>query len=899
MKMGVQPSPLYDVCVVELIKSRTIQSLQAFLKTDEPDTYLCLGHFDIMKTMRTCSVSFPLEKIQSHIQNICATGSSINTPLENCRYPLYMLKQLTVNDDRSRDELDQFWTMDCNFCCVIRFHCDRCNPVNTSETAQQFSDILLMRSRTLPTSSKPSSGKYPISRLCVNREINSYTLYQEEIPSSGGRDRSKQNTAQTQGHQKTLCTAGAVVFYDSLELGDVVGIVKSNSLSTAMDILQHLYSCEVVSNAYTYCGVDCGLLQVGGMLSLSPERRIPLSAKSLTCTTTRFCMKLAQKADPILKTLLPFTSQIAFVTGTADIIAEWPPCTEKQFLSYISKLIHFDSLYEAFSDIITRIGIPYTTPWASRKKEPDKDPFLKLLGNAKDLSWLSCDQLKRWRYPIRRLVGTLQSMYESSVLDALARLLIPGVDAFLARMHYIQENNQWDNVSEQDVTDFLDRWATLANDISHLESQIVQHPDLTPARYYIPAMVLQFERTLLEECVNNIEKLDKQAGLRSSPRAFKPILLPTSEDSVYTLCPLDPEFDIKYNDASPLCIFLPIHRIYQPWELAIMLCHEIQHYSGDALRNRELRLECIANSAATFLVSLLRQYLLKPGSYQFNHLNEEQAFQDEIADLITQQLESLQTPPYLKCIQEKLPQIMFDIVKNNESQEELQNILFMDKTTAEKMDNIYWMCHLNTMEAGVVLHNYFERHVHYLCGLYKECYADIVTILTLQCSFQDYFCCIFGREQEKYPSLPVDHAEKEMMERHTDRLAMVILTIGANKHGWRPEEYINSLWSKVAWEKVECWRSNRKQKYQKSYMWKRYYLKDEVSSFTLTADEALQLENYLTHCVEQLEKYIFKEQRTVKLLRSHLEYVSKDHFNWNNIRNYLHKSEHQYRPNNT
>ena len=896
--MGVQTSLLYDVCVVELIKSRTIQSLQAFLKADEPDTYLCLGHFDIMKTMRTCNVSFPLEKIQTHIQNICATDSSINTPSENCRYPLYMLKQLTSSDDRIRNELDQFWTMDCNFCCVIRFHCDRCNSVNTFQTTQQFSDILLMRSRTLPTSSKPSLGKHPISRLSVNREINAYTLYQEEIPGFKRKVRSKQNTAQTQDYQKTLCTAGAVVFYDSLELGDVVGIVKSNSLSTAMDILQHLYSCEVVSNAYTYCGVDCKLLQVKGMLSLNPERKVPLSAQSLTCTT-RFCVKLAQKADLILKTLLPFTSQIAFVTGTADIIVEWPPCTEEEFLSRISELIHCNSLYEAFTDIITRIGIPYTTPWTSREKEPDKTPFLKLLGNAKDLAWLSCDQLKRWRYPIRRLVGTLQSMYESSVLDALARLLIPGVDAFLARMHYIQENNQWDSVFEQDVTDFLDRWATLANDISHLESQIVQHPDLTPARYYIPAMVLQFERTLLEECVYIIEKLDEQAGLENSPRAFNPILLPTSEDSVYTLCPLDPEFDVEYSDASPLCIFLPIHRIYQPWELAIMLCHEIQHYSGDALRNRELRLKCIANSASAFLVSLLRQYLLKPGSYQPNHLNEEQTFQDEIAVLITQQLESLQTPPYLKYIQKILPRIMFDIVKNNESQEELQNILCMDKTTAEKMDNIYWMCHLNTMEAGVVLHNYFEKHARYLCGLYKECYADIVTILTLQCSFQDYFRCIFGREQEKYPSLPADHADKEMMERHTDRLAMVILTVGANKRGQHPDEYVNTPWAKVAWEKVDCWQSNRKMKRQKSYRWKRYYLEDEVSSFTLTADEALQLENYLTHCAEQLKSYIFKEQKRVNLLRSHLEYVSKDHFNWNNMRDYLYKSEHQHRSKNT
>ena len=77
----------------------------------------------------------------------------------------------------------------------------------------------------------------------------------------------------------------SVVFYDSLELGDIVGVVKSNSLTVAMKILQHLYECPVVSDAYTYCGVDCCLLQNPTFLNISPNRLTPLESTTMTHAT--------------------------------------------------------------------------------------------------------------------------------------------------------------------------------------------------------------------------------------------------------------------------------------------------------------------------------------------------------------------------------------------------------------------------------------------------------------------------------------------------------------------------------------------------------------------------------------------------------------------------------------
>ncbi|WP_294702556.1 hypothetical protein [uncultured Flavonifractor sp.] len=880
--MDEQSTTIYDVCVIELIKALDFSSLKRFLTTKESNIYLCLGHFDMIKAARTCDVAFPLTAIQEHIQRSSINNSPNCRLSENCFHSLYMLKQLAISDQQTRNELDQFWAMDCNFFCVIRFHCDQ---VQKTCTDQQFSDILLTRSRTLPGHDKISSENYPFSQLLIDNTTRSYTVYREKSPNSLQGDGTE--AVLTQDAQEALHVAGAVAFYDSLELGDVVGIVKSNSLSTAMNILQHLYGCDVVSNAYTYCGVERGLLQQDHTLLLPAERSDPLNAHTLTHPTTRFCVKLGWKADYLLRKLQPYTSRITFVTGTADVIIEWKPSTEREFLSYIGQLVNFTSLYNAFADIITRIGIPYTTPLASRK-HLRKSCFWDQLPNAKDLSWLRCSQLERWRSPIRRLVGTLQSMYESSVLDALACLLIPGVDAFLARMHYIQENGQWSSTYKQDVTDFLDRWATLANDISHLESQIVQHPDLTPTRYYIPAMVLQFERALLEECVHITESLDqKKADSTNSPRNFAPILLPTSEDNVHTLCPLDPEFDIQYTDNSPLCIFLPIHRIYQPWELAHMLCHEIQHYSGDALRCRDSRLECLANCAAANIVSFLTLYVNDPASYSPDNLVMERSFQKTIATLIIHQLKEIGKPPYLKIIRETLPSIMFEIARNQKHQETLQNILFSNTAPEAQMASVQRMCQLNAMEVGVVFANVFEQHTRYLCGLCKECYADIAMILMLNCSFKDYYHCIYEDEQRKFQKQPKNHQEEEMMERHTDRLAMVILAIEARRPEWPWSTDTLESWAIAAWEKVEHWASVCGNENSPNYTWKRYYVSDELSAFALVADEAKQLQEYLTSCAHDLDALLLQQSESVDMLRRHLLYVSRSYFDWNSTRNYL------------
>lgn len=860
--------PVYDVRVICLNKSVSTKTLRAFMNRDR-DCYICLGHFDMLEAIALPSSTFPLKKIHDDIQKGCH-GQQTTV---NYRYPLYILKQLghagqTSTEIRavkdSLGDLQIFWETNRNFLFISRFHCDH---ADTSKVP--FSQSLEERCKSFLS----VDADTPLS---ISTNITGYTSY-----------------CTNDGHE-----VASVVFYDSLELGDIVGVVKSDSLTIAMKLLQHLYECCVISDAYTYCGVGCALLRDEDFLDkLPPDRRFPLENYQLSHATTRFSVKFAKSADELLSPFKKEVERVDFVTGTADVIAEWAPCTEAEFLCHIGRVVRFEKLYEAFGDIITRIGTEYRSPRNSRQETYRKPPFSYQVPKAEEVLTLFSGELGRWRYPATRLLGTLRAMYENSVMDELSLLLIPGVNAFLERISYLHEQSFWQTDYDEDVSNFLDWWAALANDVSHLESQMVQHPELTPARHYIPAMVLQFERNFVEDYVKVVQELDKKAADKNrAPRSFVPILFPTLEKNIHTLCPMDPVHDTFYKKDSPLCIFLPIHRIYQPWEIAHMLGHEIQHYSCDFLRFRNERLISLVQSAAAFVTAFLGVYVSKSYQYQEATIKEERIFQNEIAESIYQLL-PLDTieHAYLQFVAEALPRAMFEVAKNRKNQEEFQNILFGNTSPEKQMAQIDWMCSINTMEIGVSMSEAFLQHVHYLTHLYKECFADIFMILVLNCSFSDYYHCIYEEEAGRVMASgikPRTHQEERFFERHTDRLAMVILAMERLKKDWEMEalEDVDTSWSVISWEKAKHWQGIRDQENSEKYTWMRRYNDSGIDSFLLLADEAQQLESYLSKCAEELKRHLdlnSGKNSPVDQLREHLIFVKDTSFDWNETRKYL------------
>ena len=78
----------YDVCIINLIKSTSTETLKNFFTVQDKNSYLCLGHFDMIQVQRVPTTTLPLGEMQNIAQN------GINPPTGNCQYPLYALKQI-------------------------------------------------------------------------------------------------------------------------------------------------------------------------------------------------------------------------------------------------------------------------------------------------------------------------------------------------------------------------------------------------------------------------------------------------------------------------------------------------------------------------------------------------------------------------------------------------------------------------------------------------------------------------------------------------------------------------------------------------------------------------------------------------------------------------------------
>ena len=166
-------------------------------------------------------------------------------------------------------------------------------------------------------------------------------------------------------------------------------------------------------------------------------------------------------------------------------------------------------------------------------------------------------------------------------------------------------------------------------------------------------------------------------------------------------------------------------------------------------------------------------------------------------------------------------------------------------------------------------------------------------ILVLGCNFLDYYKCVYSQECLRLltPTMKSqsDVDDKALWERHTDRLALVCLTI-SSLEGY--DTWLNgyasigdsqdTVWAQVAIEKVQKW-ENRD---LKNPRWHRKYLETVNSHpFKLYAYEVEQLLQYLNHCAQRIATKVCQEQG-IHRLRELLEKLSVEKFDWSSIRDY-------------
>ncbi len=787
---------------------------------------------------------------------------------ENNIYSLYLLKDIT---QIHQEQLDHFWNRKTTYTVVTRIHCDY--PEKYSGDKQPFA--LLIEQYCLKQIAKEGRAVFCASEYKSGSPVFSFDSAIN-----------KENTEK----EKVDC-----LFYGSLELGDTVAIMKSRSIAAILEVIHCLSAYKYVRDTYSYCGIDRTVLQKNDQ----PVSSFVTPNAELGHISTRYSVRNVQNAEKFFGMLhkqLGGSGARFYVTGTADQSIHWDGCSEEQLLKIMrimtqnGKEIHY-----CFNDVITRIGICQKLTDCGDATIQDTD--IRKLGNPipdydETMKWLRKEYDNyseiNWKYSLLKLLGTLEAMYTNYVMDDLANLFIPSVKAFLIRLNHLRNQNGKTIPDEYDdeIIDFLNHWTSLMNEISQLESQLTQHPEFVPVKYYIPAMILQFELHFVKYCC--------QALSEKQSRQFVPMLLPADLSDLQTYCPLDPKQE-AYDLSCPLLVFIPLMDLYRPWETAFRIAHEMAHYCEDSSRNRELRYEKLTECAVRYVVNCwYGSYIASKDGSEDPDLQKKS---DRFASMLRKRMEDTISRQhaadqyYLDDTIDYLAEFSLESICSTELLEEY--LLAVDPEYFFNHKETYTSIYLKQEQSNInhiliaTMQDYLAL-LRFLCG---ECYADTAMVVLTGCSFEDYESSVYLDQYTRFKQRE-PHIEQLLRDpyvmRQVVRMALVIDAISqlpGSDASWQPDSIlkntaISSGLTKYAATIVKDIRGNGK----KSTLLKVF----ENGQFAST-DDILCIKEYLKKCAEDLANALQSPNRipAVEEVRSGIRYVKKDAFDWTMVQKYI------------
>lgn len=754
----------YDVRAVRLIKSIHGGPLGLTEKVG----YISLGHFDFLHVDRLTardSVDSPeveeVARSQSKkgdpltiIQDDRKSGREIDLAGSvgnvNQVYTLYILRQLEKN---ARPSVERFWSRETTYMVVTRIHCQYPKGGGKKRLTQTLIDHCI----------SVQSGPY---RVAFDGRDGEETVMRGPVNGDG-------NAAM----EPVYC-----LFYDSLELGDCVAVMKGKSIAAILAVVQYLSGERTVRDTYTYCGIRCGLFHSGTARIL--EQAVHPEAK-LTHMTTRFSVRKVRAANQYLSELTDGEKNVsAYITGTTDRILCWHDTSERNLLQIVQEMVRREKpAHSCFNDVITRIGIRPAGGVFPTERSEDEDPAedgKESLCREEFKDWLNRKHKEpdapSWVYSLLKLIGTLESMQDNYIMDDLAALITPGAKALLKRMEYLLNlpDKKLDYTFDKDILDFLHNWSDLMHDLSQLESQLTQHPELMPVRYYIPVALLQFELRFMKQCGELLQK-DSEHG-----RQFVPMLVPSGERDLYTIAPLDPGQD-SYNGQCPLIVCIPIQDLYFPQNCSLRMAHEIAHYVGDATRMRDQRFAALGECLSHFIGWQWENRFLESG-FPGDERCREQAMQ-ELKEQISRCMEKelSEKVPYLDLTTKVMLRTASHIANSTKYQNSYLSTVsprYFERYAGVYASQKYVQFQLPFQS---ILLRACENHIEALQHLSSECYADIAMILLLGCDFDRYYDCIYQEEFDRLQKVlgqkAVEPPFDSWVVTHIQRMSLVIMAV--------------------------------------------------------------------------------------------------------------------------
>lgn len=812
-----------DLRVVELVKASAKKPLKYQLSAGK-NPFICLGHFDCLRVRKLKVDGNTLKTIEADLQRKRDIGN-------NYVYPLYLLHY----PDNLYD-LDSFWDM--RSCCMaisrvhfISFQAKEPN-IGTSQHIDKLKDSIRKLSKESPT---PSEELGELS-IVVEGEL-------------------------------VHC-----VFYHTLELGDVVVGLKSNSLNSCLKVMQRILETASVGDVYSYCGIHSTFkekkrnrkkdAEFGVWDGKKKSRRTvnDFYNEELSSASIRFSVRSVRCAEMFWK-MLPDRKALQFVVGTADSLYNFKKCRLEEFIDYIRLLLmntfeervggHLRqfTMYDAFDDVISRVGVSYDNissevrPLSELKEVKQFSALQESL--RRKLEKLQSHKDRLWFSALTAQTNTLLTMMDNCVTDDLTILLWPSLSALLERIGSCSDIGMR---QDTDIQKFLNAWNILEGDILRLEGQLVQNPELQFSRYYTPAALMVFYMALLQQ----YNTLLRDINLDPNSKRFVPLITYDITHRAHTLCILDdriqPSNTEEYQGNIPLLVSLPPTLMYQPFDVAIILCHETAHYTGDKTRQRSFRLNQIVKSCAGAIAEAWsldgrEAYPLRDGcSVEILH-----KIYIELRSCYDEQNKGIKNcgKMFIHQISQTMPKAVQEVFFNRGLQSQLAATCLENETIRQSF--ITYAKQFSPKAQSSKMQE-LNKHLQDNLILYRECYADLTAILCLGLEKETYLECMFFWE---YTLIQKDLSkDPSKLERLYFQAALVLDAIKSvryekNIYGEHQEE--RSIFLKEWLEKIGYYQECINQEID-------VWTHEEEKKRLALHSECVCLKDYLHSCAEEISK---------------------------------------------
>lgn len=529
----------------------------------------------------------------------------------------------------------------------------------------------------------------------------------------------------TENNNQVTC-----MFCRTLELSDLVVLLRSNSLFSLTELLHEIYLLPDIGDMSTFAAIDQDYLLHDFVPGESGTQRE-------LCIEMKCVVRRTKEINRYLELIAPYSGNAYFVTGVENLHIQWPRISEDVFLTFLQQIfLNRDinkSFCRAFSECITQIGIPEKgggTDTEANEREQD-DPKETLLTRAcvnllanfqhtrerRQYAWNNIDHA--WLKSAHSLFNAMTDMSRNWVLDGFCYLILGAANRFCRDVEKktalpsgLGQSSQPEGIDEKylsGIQRFVRGWGVLMEQATRTDGRFIQMPGFSPAMCEIPARLLEFYLAFTQECAKMLCMQDKQYGdiaLLLVPKICRRMKVESIFDEVRDIDHL-------------LYVDIPLESLYSPTKVLCCLNHELAHFVGEQWRNRNRRSEEIIYVAAYELAAYLR--MLSPGAVS----NWYTYLRDQIP---------IDAGLYSKPLAAHLKGTIQGLLANEEHychiREEFRSEMQLRWSLSEL--SIWEIKNVRMRENLVSGSEEFKKRIDDIIYLFRECYADLCMINLLR-----------------------------------------------------------------------------------------------------------------------------------------------------------------------